>query len=141
MNLTAKTEYACLAMLELAQHYAAGETVQVRKIADRNGIPGQFLVQIFQQLKRAGFVVSVRGAGGGYQLARDPAEISLADLIDEFQGGGDGTASTANDSPLAPVLTDVCLELTDLVRTHLERVTLHNLLERASAQLDPMWYI
>lgn len=140
MNLTAKTEYACLAMLELAQHYEAGETVQVRRIADRNGIPGQFLVQIFQQLKRAGFVVSVRGAGGGYQLARDPGEISLAEVFDEFQGGG-CTSGAAGDSALAPVLNDVCQELADLLRSRLEAITLADLLERAAAQLDPMWYI
>jgi Rrf2 family protein len=141
MNLSAKTEYACLAMLELAQHHASGEPVQVRRIAERNGIPGQFLVQIFQQLKRAGFVLSVRGAGGGYQLARDPAEISLAEVFDEFQTTGDFTTCAANDSPLAPVLTDVCQELSAILRARLEGITLADLLERAAAQLDPMWYI
>ena len=72
MNLSSKTQYACLAMLELAQHHSLGEPVQVRRIAERHGIPAQFLVQIFQDLKRAGLVTSVRGAAGGYLLSRIP---------------------------------------------------------------------
>ncbi|TWU29927.1 RrF2 family transcriptional regulator [Bythopirellula polymerisocia] len=141
MNLNAKTEYACLAMLELAQHYATGEPVQHRLIAERHGIPAQFLVQILHQLKRAGLVNSTRGACGGYQLTQPPQEVTLAELLDVVEGSTDSTTSAANASPLAPVLLEVCAELTAVQRERLEAITLADLLDRAAVEADPMWYI
>jgi Rrf2 family protein len=138
MNLSAKTEYACLAMLELAQHQATGEPVQVRRIAERHGIPSPFLVQIFQELKRAGLVTSVRGAAGGYRPAED---LTLAELLDVVEGSGEPSPCAASDSPLAPVLTEVCHELAAVRRERLEAITLADLLERSAVELDPMWYI
>jgi len=141
MNLSAKTEYACLAMLELAQHHAVGEPVQVRRIVERHGIPSSFLVQIFQELKRAGLITSSRGASGGYRLARSPEEISLAEVLDIVEGNTATTSCAAKDSPLAPVLLDVCRELYALLRERLENITLAQLLERATVEAGPMWYI
>jgi Rrf2 family protein len=81
MKVSAKAEYACVAMLELAANHGAPQPVRVKAIADAHGIPLRFLVQILLQLKGAGLVVSTRGAAGGYQLARPPDTISLADVI------------------------------------------------------------
>src|ERR1700741_4926153 len=86
MKVSAKTEYACLAMLELAAHYGSGEPVRIRQIADAHGIPSRFLVQILLQLKGAGFVTSTRGAAGGYQLLKDPTEITLAEVMSVIEG-------------------------------------------------------
>ena len=86
MKLSAKTEYACLAMLQLAEEYDSGEPVQIRRIADEHGIPSRFLVQILLQLKGASLVASTRGAAGGYRLARPPREITLAEVIDVMEG-------------------------------------------------------
>ena len=86
MNLSAKTEYACLAMLELAKEYDSGEPLQLRCIAAEHGIPARFLVQILLQLKGASLVASTRGAAGGYRLARPPQEITLAEVIDVTEG-------------------------------------------------------
>jgi Rrf2 family protein len=142
MNLCAKTEYACLALLELAQRHSDGEPVQVRRIAERHGIPAAFLVQIFQELKRAGLVTSIRGAAGGYQLARSPEEITLAEVIDIVEGNsGEPTVGATKQSPLAPVLMDVCQELSEVRRHALEEISLANLLERAAMEAGPMWYI
>ncbi len=69
MKVSAKTEYASIAVLELSLSYHTGEPVRIRDIADRHGIPSRFLVQILLQLKGMGIVQSSRGAGGGYQLA------------------------------------------------------------------------
>ena len=66
MKVSAKTEYACIAMLELAAQYGSNEPVRIRKIAERHDVPPRFLVQILLQLKGAGLVSSVRGAAGGY---------------------------------------------------------------------------
>src|SRR5437867_3520433 len=81
MRVSAKAEYACLAMLELAANHAEPQPMRVKSIADAHRIPQRFLVQILLQLKAAGLVASIRGAAGGYQLARPPEEISLADVI------------------------------------------------------------
>ena len=72
MKLFAKTEYACIAVLELALRYQSGQPVRIREIAETHGIPARFLVQILLQLKGAGIVVSTRGAGGGYQAQHSP---------------------------------------------------------------------
>jgi Rrf2 family protein len=81
MRVSAKAEYACVAMLELAANFADPQPLRVKAIAEAHGIPLRFLVQILLQLKGAGLVTSLRGASGGYQLARPPEEISLADVI------------------------------------------------------------
>ena len=81
MRVSAKAEYACIAMLELAANRAGPQPVPVKAIADAHGIPQRFLVQILLQLKGNGLVVSVRGALGGYHLSRAPEDISLADVI------------------------------------------------------------
>jgi Rrf2 family cysteine metabolism transcriptional repressor len=81
MRVSAKAEYACIAMLELAANYLNGQPVRVKAIAEAHGIPQRFLVQILLHLKSAELVVSARGAAGGYQLARPPTEISVADVV------------------------------------------------------------
>jgi len=141
MNLTAKTEYACLAMLELAQRFDAQQPVQVRRIAEGHGIPSPFLVQIFQDLKRAGLVSSTRGAAGGYRLTRSPSEVTLADVLDVVEGHSEPTTCASAASPLAPVLLEVCHELSAARREHLAGVTLADLVARATLAAGPMWYI
>src|SRR5581483_5093986 len=81
MRISAKAEYACVAMLELAANYSDAQPVRIKAIAEAQGIPQRFLVQILLQLKTAGLVASVRGAAGGYQLARSPQAITLAEVI------------------------------------------------------------
>jgi Rrf2 family cysteine metabolism transcriptional repressor len=81
MLFSAKSEYACIAMLELAARYGEPKPVRLADIADRHGIPQRFLVQILLQLKGGGLVASTRGAAGGYQLARPPEQITLADIL------------------------------------------------------------
>src|SRR5580692_881061 len=78
---SAKAEYACIAMLELAVRRSEPNPVRLKAIADMHGIPKRFLVQILLQLKAAGLVASTRGASGGYHLGRDPQNITLADII------------------------------------------------------------
>ena len=86
MNISAKTAYACLAIIELASDYGSGKPMQIGVIAKRHGIPPRFLVQILLQMKGAGFVSSTRGASGGYQLIKDPTTITLADVMSVIEG-------------------------------------------------------
>lgn len=81
MRLSAKADYACLAMLELAATIDASQPVRIKAIADTHQIPQRFLVQILLQLKTAGLAKSIRGASGGYTLARKPENINIAEVI------------------------------------------------------------
>jgi Rrf2 family protein len=81
VKVSAKAEYACVAMVELAIKHPLNQPVQIKNIAQIHGISPRFLVQILLQLKAAGLVDSSRGAAGGYQLARPPEEITLANIV------------------------------------------------------------
>ena len=96
MNLPAKVEYACIAVLELAIQFNNGEPVRLRAIAEAHGIPSPFLVQIMLQLKAAGLVESTRGAAGGYQLTRDPSIITLAEVKEIIEGPASDLVSNAS---------------------------------------------
>jgi len=85
LPFSAKAEYACIAMLELAARHGTAHPVRLKAIAEAHRIPQRFLVQILLQLKSAGLVVSLRGALGGYQLARSPEKISLAEVINAIE--------------------------------------------------------
>jgi Rrf2 family protein len=140
MKLSARTEYACLAMLQLAHDYDSGEPVQIRRIAGEQGIPARFLVQILLQLKSASLVLSTRGASGGYRLSRPPREISLAEVLDVMEGADRPTTSAGKATPLVGSLLNFCREMAVAQRDRLDDTTLADLVEKA-AQREPMWYI
>ncbi|QTL99664.1 Rrf2 family transcriptional regulator [Iocasia frigidifontis] len=90
MKLSRKSEYACLALIDLARTYDDG-LLTIGELAEQNNIPKKYLEQILLILKGAGYVRSVRGVGGGYKLAQVPGEISIAEVIRLIDG------------PLAPI--------------------------------------
>lgn len=73
-------------MVELARHAESQGTITSVQIADQRHIPEKYLVHILLQLKRAGLVRSVRGAQGGYKLARAPETITLLDIVEAIDG-------------------------------------------------------
>jgi Rrf2 family transcriptional regulator, iron-sulfur cluster assembly transcription factor len=80
MKLTTKGRYAVTAMLDLALHYDKG-AVTLAEIAHRQGISLSYLEQLFSKLRRTGLVDSVRGPGGGYNLAMAPSKITVAEIV------------------------------------------------------------
>lgn len=80
-----KVTYGIMATIELAKHDRS-VPLQAKIIAKRQGIPSRFIEQILQHLKQAGIIRSLRGAQGGYTLAQDPSQISLADLVNSMNG-------------------------------------------------------
>jgi Rrf2 family transcriptional regulator, cysteine metabolism repressor len=140
MKLSAKTEYACLAMLQLAEDYSGGEPVQLRRIAELHGIPQRFLVQILLQLKGASLVASLRGASGGYRLARSPEEITLAEVIEVMEGDERPETSATKVTALGRALMDLRQEVYVAQRERLESASLTDLVELAAGR-EPMWYI
>lgn len=108
MLFSAKAEYACLAMLELAARYGDPKPVRLADVAESHRIPQRFLVQILLQLKGAGLVASTRGAAGGYHLARPPEEVSIADILGVIERTGPTTAGRkVEPTPLASALHGV----------------------------------
>ncbi len=142
MKVSAKTEYACLAMLELAAQYGSGEPVRIRSIADEHGIPSRFLVQILLQLKGAGFVASTRGASGGYQLVKPPDEITLGEVMSVIEGQETEVTSTnSTNSPTARALLEVWREVSQVERTALHAITFGELVTRIKRGSENMFYI
>ena len=142
MNVSARTEYACLAILQLAASYGTGELVRVRAIAQAHGIPFRFLVQIMLQLKGAGLVASTRGAAGGYQLLKDPVDITLADVMCVIEGAGDGvTRSCSHETPQARALLGLWNDVDRVQREMLAGTTIQDLLDRSLTASDLMYYI
>lgn len=142
MNISAKTEYACLAVLELASSYGTVEPVRIRKIADTHGIPSRFLVQILLQLKGAGLVDSTRGAAGGYRLIKDPSEITLLDVMSVIEGRVEGVKTNASiETGPSRVLLDCWNEVASVQRDMLESKTFAELVRQAAERNENMYYI
>ncbi|HQR17571.1 MAG TPA: Rrf2 family transcriptional regulator [Gemmatimonadales bacterium] len=80
MRVTTWTEYSLIISIHLARR-GNGQPVAARDISDSERLPGDYVEQILLRLRRAGLVESVRGARGGYFLARDPAKISVHDVM------------------------------------------------------------
>src|SRR5262245_7267927 len=142
MKISAKTEYACLAMLELAAHYGSNEPVRIRAIADEHGIPSRFLVQILLQLKGAGFVASTRGASGGYQLVKPPEEISLGEVMAVIEGQETEVTNTPpSRSPTARALISAWREVARVEHDALYAISFGDLVSRIKRQSENMFYI
>ena len=85
MRFSLQAQYAICGLFDLAYN-GRGESVQVRVVGVRQGIPPRYLEQIFQRLRRAGLVEGKRGPGGGYRLARAAGEISVRDVVEAVEG-------------------------------------------------------
>ena len=82
MRITTWTEYSLIISIHLAKRGAAGSgPVAAREIAEQERLPGDYVEQILLRLRRAGLVESVRGAKGGYFLAKEPASITMRDIM------------------------------------------------------------
>ena len=84
ISVTSKSRYAVVAMAELARSGTAH--VPIAQIAERRGMPVQFLEQLFSTLRRDGLLQSQRGVKGGYTLARPPEEITVLEVVQALDG-------------------------------------------------------
>lgn len=134
MRLTTKGRYAVMAMVDLAQH-SDGEPAALADVADRQGISLSYLEQLFQKLRRANLVKSVRGPGGGYLLFRDSREIPISEVI----AAVDEPLRATRCAPGGPLgctggiekcLThDLWEELSDQIQLFLNSVTLYDVVQ------------
>lgn len=145
MELSCKSEYALLALLELATHYQIGEPLQIRQIAAQQNIPDRYLEQLLATLRRGGVVKSQRGAKGGYILAREPWKITLLEVLSCLEGL-DSRSSEDEASPKtveSAVVQEIWQEAHQAANLVLQKYTLQDLCEQRAAkrQLDIMYYI
>jgi len=134
MKISAKAEYACLAVLALARQGADSSPLHIREISAAYGIPERYLVQILLQLKGAGLVASTRGASGGYRLARDASSISLSHILTAVDGPEPSRAyAFGTKRTTASVLALVWEHVRAAERAVLERTTIAQLVEQCSA--------
>lgn len=128
MRISAKTDYALRAAVELAAVGDGGTPVKGEQIATAQGIPVRFLENILGDLRNAGIVESRRGVEGGYLLARPANEIALADVVRAVDGPLANVAGTRPDAlsyeGSAEPLTDVWVAVRAALRSVLEHVTL-----------------
>ncbi|MGH9150713.1 MAG: RrF2 family transcriptional regulator [Acidimicrobiales bacterium] len=144
MKVSTRGDYASRALLSLALHLDGGGPTSVRDIAERTGLPQPYLEQILLALKGAGLVRSKRGVGGGYVLARPPAEITLGQIVAAVDGPivagdfgephRDGACDHEGQCALLAVWADVGAHM----REHLDSFTLADMVTRARGSRQPV---
>jgi Rrf2 family protein len=129
LSITTKSPYALQALAELGRLGGSGP-VPIGELARRRNIPVQFLEQLFAVLRRAGVLRSQRGVKGGYSFARDPAEITVLELVELLDGTfGAGSEGVFADAAAA-------------ARTVLEQTTVADIIEREARDAgSAMYYI
>lgn len=132
MKISAKAEYACLAALALARLQPVDPPLRIREIAESEGVPERYLVQILLQLKSAGIVASTRGALGGYRLASTPDRVTVADVLAVIDGPPERLVPSESTSLSARALMDVWREAHEAELRVLARTTLAALVQRTS---------
>ena len=134
MKISTKGRYALRLMIDLAQHDAAGY-IPLRDISKRQEISAKYLEQIVVQLSRAGLVTSTRGAQGGYQLARHPAEYTVGEILRITEGSLAPVAGLDHDPVVCSradegISLGIWRGLYDIVNKYLDSVTLEELVNR-----------
>ena len=86
MHLSAQCQYAVRAMFSLARHHGEPRPLRAVDLSQETGIPEKYVPQVLGSLKRAGMAVSVRGASGGYRLAREPAAVTVGEVVRAIHG-------------------------------------------------------
>jgi len=132
MKISMKAEYACLAALALARHRSGDPPMRIREIAEEHGIPERYLVQVLLRMKGAGLVISIRGASGGYRLARPAAQISLGEILTAIDGPEDPPRKALG--PAARALAAVWEHVRAAERAVLEGTSVAQVAEQTSPQ-------
>ncbi len=149
MRVSTRGDYASRALLSLALHRTDPGPTSVSDLAKRTGLPQPYLEQILLALKGAGIVRSKRGVGGGYVLARDPKDITIAQIVSAVDGPivagdfGEPHEDGACDHEGQCVLLALWSEVGAHMRAHLSSYTLADMVTRAlggntSSKIDPL---
>jgi len=134
MKISAKLDYACRVLAEMARLHGSGGLAQIDHLAQAEAVPANFLAQILGELRDGGLITSKRGIQGGYALARPPEQISLYDIMKvidgeliEFSGNFDGRTGRR----MKEVWTDLRGDLDD----HARRITLDTFVPKTGSAM------
>ena len=141
MKISTQSRYGLRALFDIAYH-SAGLSTQVKDISSRQDISARYIEQIFQRLKRAGIIESIRGPSGGYYLARKVDQITVGDVVRATEGnielvhcnGSRKSPKKACDRMSQCVVRDVWLEASRRLMTYLDSVTLEDLCKEAQSK-------
>jgi len=127
ISITTKSPYAVLALTELGRSGGA-DPVPIGELARRREVPVQFLEQLFAVLRRAGVVSSQRGVKGGYRFARDPAEVTVLEIVELLDG------------PLGRDAQGVFADAADAARKVFAQTTIADVIEREQREAGATMY-
>lgn len=140
MKISTKGRYALRLMLDLAVHAESGYT-PIKAIAERQNISDKYLEQIISTLGRAGYVKSVRGAGGGYMIAKDPSEYTVGMILRLTEGSLapvaclEGDVNTCERQESCTTLL-VWKKLYEAINDVVDNITLADLVEKERSRTD-----
>ncbi|HEX4187300.1 MAG TPA: Rrf2 family transcriptional regulator [Solirubrobacteraceae bacterium] len=127
ISITSKSPYAVLALAELGRSAGAGP-VPIGELARRRDVPVQFLEQLFAVLRRAGIISSQRGVKGGYRFAREPATVTVLEVVELLDG------------PLGRDASGVFADASEAARTVLAGTTIADVIEREALDAGASMY-
>lgn len=145
VELSSRVQYALLALLELASHHPKDSPLTVSELTASGEIPERYLDQIIAVLRRASIVQSVRGAKGGYLLAKEPWQITLLEVFSTLEGSGSGPTQKVSESVTIEktAVLEIWQEAQQASFAVLGKYTLQDLCEQRDIrkQTHPMYYI
>ena len=127
ISITSKSPYAVLALAELGRSGGSGP-VPIGELARKREVPVQFLEQLFAVLRRAGIISSQRGVKGGYRFARDPATVSVLEVVELLDG------------PLGRDSQGVFADASEAARKVLASTTIADVIERETLDAGSSMY-
>ncbi len=132
VKLSTRGRYGLKAMFELSLRHNSGPT-PIKEIAASQNIPDNYLEQLFYQLKKAGYIISVRGACGGYSLSKEPIEIVVGDIIRLLEGEiapSECVSSNSNcDRSGCCVTQKVWEKIKESVENVIDKITLQDMVD------------
>jgi len=129
ISITSKSPYAVLALAELGRS-PGPDPVPIAELARRREVPVQFLEQLFATLRRAGVVRSQRGVKGGYRFAREPAQVTVLEIVELLDG------------PVGRDAEGIFADAAGAARAVLEKTTIADVIEREAREAGAsMYYI
>jgi Rrf2 family protein len=137
MKISQKLEYACRAMTQLAKYHDGRTLTRLEDLAQREAVSGNFLVQILNDLRRAGLVESRRGKAGGYLLARGADQITLRQVVEAVDPSL-LQCSVTREGDSGQAVRFAWDQVSSALQESLGEITLESL---ASKQGAPMFYI
>ncbi len=137
MKISTKGRYALCLMLDLALHNT-GEYITIKSISARQEISDKYLEQIITQLSKAGYVKSIRGAQGGYRLAKAPEEYTVGMILRLIEGSLAPVACLDDDPNLCTrssqcATLDVWKQLNDAINNVVDNITLADLVDKQNS--------